>query len=153
MQDAVAAAGTLLGPDTLLGGAAEKGCIDTRVYMGILAQVGDEVHADAACHGNNCIILIRPVIKGIDILLVALAHQSSFKNLNPAAILLGAKTDERGQQLDVPFAAGGADGNTSAASQNQDFLVLPGHLDYFGNRLTLGNYHADSPLSGLGPNF
>ena len=58
-----------------------------------------------------------------------------------------------GQQLNFPFATGRTNSNASTASQDQNFLMVLGHFNYFGNGLSLGNYHSDSPLSGLGPNF
>jgi hypothetical protein len=153
VQNTVAAPGTLLGPNTLVSRAAKERCIDTGIHHGGWAQIGNKVHPDTAGHGNDGIILVFPVIQAVNIFLIALADEGSFLDLDLTALFFGAQPDERGKQFNFPFSTGGTHCYTATASQDEDLFMVPGHFNYFSNRLSLGNYHADSPLSGLGPNF
>jgi hypothetical protein len=97
MQDAVAAAGTLLSPNALLLRATEKGCIYAWIDHGGRAQIRDEVHSDTAGHGYDGIILTFPVVQAVYIFFVALSNEGSFLYFDCAAVFFSAKTDERGK--------------------------------------------------------
>jgi hypothetical protein len=147
MQNAIAATGTLLAPDALLGRATKKSRIQCRKNMIIGPQVGNEIDTNTTCRGDNSIVFSFKLINSINVFTIALANQRGVKNLGFLSGFFQTKTDKRCQDLSFPLTTGGTHCYTAPAGQHKNLFTILNHFNYFSQRLSFGNNHLQLPQS------